>query len=204
MEIFTTDAKIVLEKERQIEVRNLKDAVNFYTRKKNSITDQLGEIEKNRLTKIKNLKDAVNQYKIKKNNVADVLVKVDKYLENDLTQGKDILALKTLQKQMTVLERYSSFNKLELTLQQREAENVYDNIDLIKTEMIKENIAKVDILEIRGLGKRFNKRPTLAYSVISFSIIGFFVGIILLFLIVNLKTLKRLVLKMLSTSPNLK
>lgn len=204
LELFTTDAKLVLEKERQIEVRNLKDAVKFYNKKKNKITSEMGEIESKRLTKIQGLKNAVNKYKVTRDEVSDVLVKIDKYLENEQKQSKDILSVKSLQKQMSVLERYSSFNKLELTLQQRETENIYDNLNLIKTEMIKDNIGKVDILILRGLGKRFNKRPTLLYSIISFSTIGFFVGIILLFLIVNLKTLKRLVLKMLSTSRDLK
>ncbi len=205
LETFLYDAKRILEEKRKIEIQNLEDAVKFYNKKRDNIYNLLGQIEKKKDTKIKKyIKDAVDQYRTKKNNLEDLLENIDKYLEYEDQEGRDIISFNTLQKRLTVLERYSSFNKLELSLQQKERQDIYTDLNLIKVEMIKENFENVDILILRGLGKRFNKKPTVAYSIYSFGIIGFFLGLILLFLILNARALKRLMLKMLSTLPSLK
>jgi hypothetical protein len=173
LKTFTDTAKIILETERKFEIQELKDAIAFY--KEKNVSPQSIPIK--------------------------AIDTIDQYLFSE-TSRDDTVLLESLRKELLVYEKYSSFNKLEFILEEKRRETLSNNINLIKINLLENNLRKHDVLLLAGLKQRYNTRPTLRYSIISFATIGFFLGIIIIFLIVNLKTLKRLVLEKLMISPN--
>lgn len=153
--------------------------------------------------KIQELKEAISYYKEKNLTPSSIPIKaidtIDQYLISESKQEDNVL-LEGLRNELKVYEKYSSFNKLEFLLEEKKRENLKNNLQLVKVDRLQTNLNKSDVLLLAGLKQRYNKRPGLNYSVISFSIIGLFIGAIILYLASNIKTLTRLVLKNLKTS----
>ena len=170
LKTFTDTAKIIIETEREFEIQELKDAIAFY--------------------KEKNVSPSSIPIK--------AIDTIDQYLLSESNQDDTVL-LEALRKELMVYEKYSSFNKLEFLLEERERETLNNNINLIKINLLEDNLKKHNILLMSGLMQRYNKRASLHYSIISFATIGFFLGMIIIFLMTNLKFLKKLVLEKLMT-----
>ena len=128
---------------------------------------------------------------------------IDNYII-DQEDEKTKQFIKDLKEDLIQYEFYNAINRFELEIIKLEQKNVQDNPNLLSLDDYRDKISKVNIIDLRGKDKFFNRKPSLKYSIIAFGLFGLILYFVIIFFWVNRKTLKKLTLEKLLTLPNLK
>ena len=175
LKVYTDNARELLRNQKEIKIKELERKIKFYSGKK--ITP-LSLSPKTGLT-------------------------IDNYLLDERSEESKEL-VRQLKEELIDYEYYNAVHGFELMLIELGETTVNDNINLVTVNAIKNNLNNTEIIINLGLNEKFNTNPTMATSVLSFGAFGFFISVLITFLVLNAKFLKLLTLKKLLTLRSLK
>ena len=179
----------------------ISERLNIYTQNAVDLILSQKEIKK------KELQRSIEFYKDKKVTPLSLSPKtgltIDNYLLSEKNQDNKEL-IENLKAELIDYEYYNAVHKFELMLLELNSTDEKDNINLITVKDINQKLSNTNIMINIGLDGRFNTKPKLLTSILSFAVFGFFVSIVIIFLVLNSRFLKELALKKLLTLPHLK
>ena len=179
----------------------ISERLNIYTQNAVDLILSQKEIKK------KELQRSIEFYKDKKVTPLSLSPKtgltIDNYLLSEKNQENKEL-IENLKAELIDYEYYNAVHKFELMLLELNSTDEKDNINLITVKDINQKLSNTNIMINIGLDGRFNTKPKLLTSILSFTVFGFFVSIVIIFLVLNSRFLKELALKKLLTLPHLK
>ena len=179
----------------------ISERLNIYTQNAVDLILSQKEIKK------KELQRSIELYKDKKVTPLSLSPKtgltIDNYLLSEKNQDNKEL-IENLKAELIDYEYYNAVHKFELMLLELNSTDEKDNINLITVKDINQKLSNTNIMINIGLDGRFNTKPKLLTSILSFAVFGFFISLVIIFLVLNSRFLKELTLKKLLTLPNLK
>ena len=166
-------------------------------------TDNAIELLRNKKEiKIKELERKINFYSEKKITPLSLSPTTGITIDNYLLDQKDEESkelVRQLKAELIDYEYYNAIHRFELTVLELKATTIYDNINLVTVNGIKNTLNNTEIIINLGLNQKFNTKPKMILSVLSFSAFGFFISVLITFLVLNAKFLKLLKLEKLLT-----
>ena len=179
----------------------ISERLNIYTQNAIDLISNQKDIKK------KELKRSIEFYKDKKVTPLSLSPKsgltIDNYLLSEKNEDNKEL-IENLKAELIDYEYYNAVHKFELMLLELNSTDEKDNVNLLTVEDINKKLKNTNIMINIGLDGRFNTKPKLLTSILSFAVFGFFISLVTIFLVLNSRFLKELTLKKLLTLPHLK